>query len=144
MKYLCVTAAFTLIALNALSLGAQTITVSPSPCQALTAHSSRDDVAYEPGVDVSGNAVAPADLNSAEQLDLGADHEYWLPIELPLKNVLNIATTDTLNAIRDSNIGVGSVIVKNGQAYFNGEPLGDAQYHSIAVECEKQQAAVAR
>ena len=97
-----------MFALTALSLGAQTITDSPSACQVLAAHSPRHDVAYNPGVDVSGNAVAPADLNSAGQLDLSADHEYWLPIELPLENVLNIATTDTLNAIRDSILALAA------------------------------------
>ena len=96
--------------------------------------------AYTPGVDVHGNDVAPADLNSSGQLNFDADHEFWLPIEVPLEDVLGIATTDTLDAVRKSNIGVGAVTVKNGQAFFNGEPLGDANSHAIAGECAKQQA----
>ena len=144
MKYLYIGAAFAFVALSALPLTARTITVSSSACQALTAHTPSDDVAYKPGVDVSGGAVAPADLNASGQLDLGADHEYWLPIELPLANVLSIATTDSLNVVRDSKIGVGSVTVKDGRAFFNGEPLGDAQSNAIAAECEKQRAAALR
>lgn len=54
---------------------------------------------------------------------------------------MSIAATDTLNSVRDSNIGAGSVTVKNGQAYFNGEPLGDSSSNAIAAECAKQQAA---
>jgi len=144
MKTLLAATAFTLSAVNAHSLGAQTITVAPSACQALTAHTPADDAAYRPGVDVDGNTVAPADLNASGQLNLGADHEFWLPIELPLENVLNIAAGDTLNAVRNSNIGVGTVTVRNGQAYFNGEPLSDAQSHAIATECQNQQANAAR
>jgi len=144
MRYLYFGAAFAFVALSALPLTARTISVSPSACQALTAHTPSDDVAYKPGVDVAGGAVAPADLNASGQLDLGAEHEFWLPIELPLDNALSIATTDTLNVVRDSKIGVGSVTVKDGRAYFNGEPLGDAQSHAIAAECEKQRAAALR
>ena len=139
MKYLIVTAAFACLALNAPSLGAQTITVSPNDCQAMTAYTPSDDVAYKPGVDVDGNAVAPADLNSSGQLDFGADHEFWLPIEVPLQDVINIAPADNLDSIRASDIGVGTVTVKNGQAYFNGEPLGDSQSHALAAECAEQQ-----
>lgn len=92
-------------------------------------------------VDVRGNAVAPADLSDSGQLNLAADHEFWLPIEVPLEVVITIGAGDNLNSIRTSNIGVGAVTVKNGQAYFNGEPLGDAKSHAIAAECQKQQAA---
>lgn len=144
MKYLFAAAAFAFLAANAVSLGAQNITVQPCACQALTAHSPSDDVAYRPGLDVSGNDVVPADLDAPGQLNLDADHVFRLPIELPLENVLAIAATDTLNIVRDSNIGVGTVTVKNGQAYFNDEPLGDAQSHASAVECRKQQDAAAR
>ena len=91
-------------------------------------------------VDVRGNAVAPADLSDSGQLNLAAGHEFWLPIEVPLEVVITIGAGDNLNSIRTSNIGVGAVTVKNGQAYFNGEPLGDAKSHTIAAECQKQQA----
>ncbi len=114
MKHLFAAAVFAFLAGNTLSLGAQQITVGPTSCEALTAHTPRDDVEYRPGVDVSENAIAPADLNAPGQLNLGADHEFKLPIELPLENVLAIAATDTLNIVRDSNIGVGTVTVKNG------------------------------
>ena len=140
MKNLCFAAGFAALVLTAPPLGAQTITVSPSACQALTAHTPSSDVAYTPGIDVHGNDVAPADLNASGQLYFDADHEFWLPIEVPLEDVLGIATTDTLDAVRKSNIGVGAVTVKNGQAFFNGEPLGDAKSHAIAAECAKQQA----
>ncbi|MDP7344520.1 MAG: hypothetical protein QF767_14405 [Alphaproteobacteria bacterium] len=139
MKYLFVTAAFAFFALNAPSLGAQTITVSPNDCQALTAYTPSDDVAYKPGVDVDGNAVAPADLNSSGQLNLDTDHEFWLPIDVPLQDVITIDPADNMDAIRASDIGVGTVTVKNGQACFNGEPLGDADSHAVAAECARQQ-----
>lgn len=128
------------LAMAGVPLSAQTITVSPSACQALTAHTPSSDVAYQPGVDVDGNDVVSADLNSSGQLNFADDHEFWLPIEVPLSNVVNIDAADNLNSVRDSNIGVGTVTVKNGQVYFNGEPLGDAGSHAIAAECAKQQA----
>ena len=126
MKYLFAAAAFAFLAANALSLGVQNITVQPSACQALTAQTPRDAVTYRP------------DLNAPGQLEFDADHELFLPIELPLENALAIAVADNLNIVRYFNIGVGTVTVKNGQAYFNDQPLGDAQSHAIAVECRKQ------
>jgi hypothetical protein len=136
MRYLLISAGVAALALSAAQLGAQTITVSPNACQAPSS-----DVAYKPGVDAHGNAVAPADLSDSGQLNLTGDHEFWLPIEVPLEDVITIGAGDNLNSISASNIGVGAVTVKNGQAYFNGEPLGDAKSHAIAAECQKQQAA---
>ena len=140
MRNIYLVAGFAALMMGGLPLSAQTITVSPSACQALTAHTPSSDVAYKPGVDVNGNDVASADLNSSGQVNFADDHEFWLPIEVPLSDVVNIDAADNLNSVRDSNIGVGTVTVKNGQAYFNGEPLGDAGTHAIATECAKQQA----
>ena len=140
MKHLFLAAGLTALVISALPLSAQTITVSPSACQALTAHTPSSDVAYKLGVDVHGNDVVSADLNFSGSLNFADDHEFWLPIELPLDEVINIDHADNLNAVRDSNIGVGIVTVKNCQAYFNGEPLGDAGSHAIVDECAKQQA----
>jgi hypothetical protein len=144
MKLVYLGAGLAAFLINALALSAQTITVSPSACQAITAHTPADDVAYKPGVDVHGNDVASADLNSSGTLNFDADHEFWLPIEIPLEDVLSIAASDTLDAIRESKIGAGTVTVKNGQAYFNGQPLGDANSNAIAAACAKQQAAASR
>jgi len=72
MNHLFAAGTFTLLAGNALSLSAQKITVGSTACEALTAHTPRDDVAHQPGVDVSENAVAPADLNAPGQLNLDA------------------------------------------------------------------------
>ncbi len=144
MKSLFAVSAFLLAGFMALTPQAQTITVGPDACQALISHRPTDDVAYQPGVDVHGNDVAPADLNSAGTVNFGPDHEFWLPIEVPLEDVVTIAATDSMNAIRNSNIGAGTVTVKNGQAYFNGEPLGDAGSHAIAKACAEQQAAASQ
>ena len=59
---------------------------------------------------------------------------------MPLEDVITIGAGENLNSIRASNIGVGAVTAKNGQAYFNGEPLGDEKNHAIDAECQKQQA----
>jgi hypothetical protein len=145
MKPLFAAAAFALAGLAALGAHAEEemVTVSPDACRALTAHQPMDDVSYKPGVDAYGKEVAPADLNASGTVNFGADHEFWLPLEIPLQDVLTIDAADSMNAIRSSNIGAGTVTVKNGQAYFNGQPLGDAQSHAIAEACAKQQQAAA-
>jgi len=63
---------------------------------------------------------------------------------VPLEDVITIGAGENLNSIRASNIGVGAVTVKNGQAYFNGEPLGYEKTHAIDGECQKKQAESSR
>src|SRR5215470_4372795 len=51
-----------LAALPAAAEGSQTITVSSQACAAIAHQNDAPGVAYQPGVDVKGKAVAPADL----------------------------------------------------------------------------------
>lgn len=45
------------------------VTHSHQMCLFLDQHTPRADVAYQPGVDVHGKAVVPADLNGGDVLD---------------------------------------------------------------------------
>lgn len=86
MKYLYLSAGLAALMLSGAPLGAQTITVSPSACQALTAHTAADDVAYKPGVDVAGNDVAPADLSMPPgNLILTKTTNFGCPSKFPSK-----------------------------------------------------------
>ncbi len=49
------------------------ITVNSGDCAAIAAHAPDEDVAYQPGVDAYGNAVAPADLNESGRIDYNVD-----------------------------------------------------------------------
>ncbi len=60
MRYFLITVFFTLMALPVMAQ-----TVQYSECKTLAEYMPQAGVNYEPGVDVNGKSVAPADLNAA-------------------------------------------------------------------------------
>lgn len=120
--------------------GERYILVDQDVCAGLTAHRPLDDVAYQPGVDASGNDVAPADLDGQGGLDLGPDHTYRLDIAVPLNEAIEIDPDGALGSVDDSDINVGTVTVSNGEVRFNGRPLGSAEAHAVAEACAALQA----
>ncbi len=118
---------------------AETVRITVDDCAALTAHEPADDVAYQPGVDVNGKPVAPADLDAAGQLELPSDHEYWLEIALPLRDAVRASDGSALDRVGGSEIVVGVVTVRDGDAYFDGEPLGSQETHAVLEACAAMQ-----
>jgi len=129
---------FILIALGPITASAafaDTVTITRDGCAALQRYVPAPDVDYKPGVDVDGNAVAPADLGGGVP-----------PIEMPSEIVISIT------ALLQSKFGIpadpnsykpeayiGTVTVKpDGRAYFNGQPLQDDAAFELAQLCQKQ------
>lgn len=116
-------------ALFAVSAQAQNITQRVELCHVLDKHVPDDDVTYKPGVDVKGNAVAPADLNG------GSDFELPETIKIPL--TINLAeefdidgeyTEDSLNA------PLGMIEVRmDGAVIYNGQDISS----QAMVYCEE-------
>lgn len=119
--------------------GAETVVVTQADCDALTAYEPSEDVTYQPGVDVDGNAIAPADLDDSGQLHLAKDREYWFDVSVPLNQAIDIDADSSLAPVGQSDIYVGSVSVKDGQVFFDGQPLGSEEAHALAEACRKMQ-----
>lgn len=58
-----------------------TVTVTREDCARLVPHVPDADVTYQPGVDVNGNPVAPADLDGGLQLELPKEFSFDLQIQ---------------------------------------------------------------
>lgn len=114
-----------------------TITVG-DPCEGLAPYELAPDVAYQPGVDVEGNAVAPADLPGAESL-IGPEHEYKIPLEVPLDEATDTSSGSGVEAVAGSDIRVGDVTVVGDDITFNGRPLDDPSDHAVAEACARRQ-----
>jgi hypothetical protein len=84
---------------------------------------------YQPGVDVSGNAVAPADLPSAPSTPT-VDN---FPIEIDQ----HLASRVHLPPGASSKAILGYVTVHGNQAYFNGQPLNADQSAALAEACHQ-------
>ena len=120
---------------------AEYVPITPDDCARIVAHVPAPDVAYRPGVDVDGNAVAPADLDDVGRLDLDGE-DVVVEIAVPLR-----AFPGTVNdqiefeaeggAIDrfDAAAQVGAVTVRDGNVYFNGRLISKPDLKRYAAVC---------
>ena len=139
--------------------GALTVRVREADCRRLVSHVPDAGVAYEPGVDVRGESVAPADLHGGHDLNLPS--RIAIPIEVELYRRVDPApeaesgTTDPdpdpdgLGAgVRgrtrldpaldgDARIGTVEIDLETGDARFEGRPLTSAAQRRLDRRCQE-------
>lgn len=106
------------------------IRISEGDCRELVRHTPAADVAYRPGVDAGGRAVAPADLGGGVQLVLPQDRIIELEIDLD----------DRLDGPAGAYSGalpLGLVEVREGRAYYNGQPLTPPDQAALEDACDE-------
>jgi hypothetical protein len=116
------------------SAEAQTVKIREADCAGFVRHFPIDDVAYKPGVDAKGRAVAPADLGGGIQLKLPT--EFSIPITVDLQKRLGIPVDP--NTFQTQNFTVGTVTWKDGKGYFNGQPLQSEEAARLAALCQER------
>ena len=115
-------------------------TLDPAFCHALVKHMPDADVAYQPGIDVHGKAVAPADLPDSPNFQL--QRPITIPLTVDLLTILNItATSFPFNAMQRNDINLGTLTVDGDRVLYNGKPLTNGQQDNLAVLCLKSNAA---
>ena len=106
-----------------------TIVITKAECDRLVTHVASADVAYTPGVDVNGNAVAPAYLNPQPQISI--PDTISIPVTIDLAANLGIPTSFLARPT------VGEVQVSSdGRVTFNGQPVSGAAEHELAKRCQ--------
>jgi hypothetical protein len=86
---------------------------------------------YTPGVDVAGHAVAPADLpGGAPALKLD---NFPIEISINLQKRFGIPAQSTLF---QGKAIIGLVTLRDGRAYFNGEPISENEQNMMAAACK--------
>lgn len=116
---------------------AETVEITAEACAQAEAHVASADVAFKPGVDVRGNAVAPADLPSKGALKL--PDSFVVDIAVPLKKIAS-TTAGKIQPEATVPIGKLGVDIASGKVTFNGEPLGDPEIVAIAEACRRRAA----
>ncbi|MDG2270153.1 MAG: hypothetical protein P8M28_07050 [Alphaproteobacteria bacterium] len=107
-----------------------TVRITDSDCSQLVTHVAALDVNYRPGVDVNGNAVAPADLNAQPQISV--------PDVISIPVTIDLATNLGINTPFLARPTVGEVqITRDGRVSFNGQPIGDSAQHELAKRCQQ-------
>jgi hypothetical protein len=112
--------------------------VTKSDCMALVHHHPSSDVTYQPGADVHGKYVTPADLPNS-------DTAFALPdkVQFDLKiNPMNYAQGQqgvTSGKYANTALTVARVAVdlKTGQTLLNGKPLDGGQDQYVLEACRK-------
>ena len=114
---------FILFLLFAFPAQAIEVTHSYQMCRILEQHIPRADVTYQPGVDVHGEPVVPADLNDSSGFQLPETIKIPLSVDLATDFGLKGFGSDELVA----PLGVLEV-TKDGRVLQNGKDLTDRAY----------------
>ena len=108
--------------------------ISGKVCNRLVNHQPAADVEYQEGVDVRGNAVAPADLpGSRFQFNLPENVSFDLALN-PLQFAGN-ANLATLFSESSMNFGRINYNLSSGRLTLDGKILGDEEAQLIAEAC---------
>jgi hypothetical protein len=118
--------------------GSGYLALSENDCARLARHYPSDDVTYQPGRDVHGKPVVPADLpperGGGSRLIL--PDAVIIPIELDLFDRYGIPANKA-NFKGDVFIGEVVVDVASGRALFNGQPLQSEAEAELAARCQR-------
>lgn len=107
------------------------IAISERDCRQLVVkHEPAPDVAYQPGVDVHGNAVAPADLNGGSQLKL--PDVIYIPLEVLIQDKYGIPANSVLY---EAKAQVGIVAVRGDKVYYEDQLLNDPETVALEEAC---------
>lgn len=100
-------------------------------CRYLPRHKPAADVAYEPGVDVRGNQVAPADLpGSAGAMPA---ERFDIPVTLDFARRMGLAAPG--GAALPGTAELGRLTVQGNRLLFNGQPLSGAAESDLIALC---------
>jgi hypothetical protein len=106
------------------------IAVSRKDCERLVRHEPGPDVAYQPGVDVHGNPVAPADLGGGMQIEL--PDVIYIPIEVLIQEKYGIPANSVLYNARAQ---VGVVEVRGNRVFYEDQELTDPETAALEAVC---------
>ncbi len=107
--------------------------ISRADCARLVTHVPSDDVGYQPGVDVRGRPVAPADLDATPALEL--PDSYRVRIEVDSDDRFGIPATA---GNYDADIAIGEALVEaDGRVLFNGQPLQSEAASELGRRCRE-------
>jgi len=113
---------------------AATVKISQADCAALVGHVPAADVAFKPGVDLAGRPVAPADPNAAPTLVL--PERFSIPISVDLRKRLGIPADPS--QYQTGHFTIGTVVWRDGAAWFNGQPLQSQASRDLAALCQQR------
>lgn len=110
-----------------------TARIKKADCVELVKHEPDDDVAYRPGVDVHGDAVAPADLYGGYAIDV--PRTVIIPIEVDLFDRFGRPADRRYEG--EVAVGLVEIDLEDGYATFNGQPISAPAQAELAARCRE-------
>ena len=107
-----------------------TVVVSREACAQVVEHVPDAGVAYTPGVDVNGKAVAPADL-PGNQSAMSFD-SFPIELDLNLRKKFQIPPQAQLFNFKAE---FGILQIQGSQVLFNGKPIAAGEANLLAAAC---------
>lgn len=111
----------------------QMVRVTKADCTRLVKHEPSPDVEFRPGVDVRGQAVAPAELDGSVEIELPSTVR--VPIEADLFDRRGIPADRRYQG--EVEIGVVEIDLEDGRAIFNGQPLTSEAQAELSARCQE-------
>jgi hypothetical protein len=105
------------------------LVVTRKACNWLVSHQTDADAIYQPGVDVHGRAVAPADVSGS---DIVLPETIVISIKVLIQDRYGIPENSPL---WDAEAEVGLVEITGDQVYFNGTLLEGSDQVALARLC---------
>ena len=115
--------------------GNRPIVVSPSVCDTIAHINDAPGVAYTPGVDVNGNAVAPADMAGGSTALNQAVASAPVKITVDLQKRFGIPANANLF---QGESQIGYVTIHDGKAYLDGQALNVAEEGLLDAACRER------
>src|SRR5262245_64019893 len=109
------------------------VAISRQDCQRLVQHEPAPDVTYQPGVDVHGRPVVPADLNGGSQIEL--PDVIYIPIEVLIQDRFHIPANPVLFK---ATAEVGIAELRGNQVYYHDKLLSDPETAALEAACRER------
>jgi hypothetical protein len=106
------------------------VAISRQDCERLVQHEPAPDVAYQPGVDVHGRPVVPADLGGGSPIEL--PDVIYIPIEVLLQDRFHIPANSVLFK---ATAEVGVAELRGGRVYYQDQLLSDPEVAALEAAC---------
>lgn len=143
MRRVLLFAAATLVALPAVAdqvtITGGTVYVTRQDCTQLVQHHPAPDVAYQPGVDVHGKYVPPADLPGNDYSNLVPDKVQFEVMVNPLSYGDQAGAAAPGGRYGNTALPVAHVEVdlRSGAVSLNGKPIASQQEQVLLEACRK-------
>jgi len=133
-KIVLKTAALVLLATSA---HAETIAVRSSACQQLVHSHTPGGADYQPGVDVRGNAVAPADVGGGYDMKLPETIELQIGVDLADRLARREGEAQRKVMPFEGKAPLGTLSITGTEAFWNGRPLQQQDQDLLAEACRE-------